>query len=414
MAAGMALSPEALDAVDQPIEQARGLPNACYTDPNFQETERAALFAAGWAAVGFGQDVANTGDLAPVDFLGMPLLLLRDRHQQVRVFHNVCRHRGYKLVQKPGHVRAVIRCPYHGWCYGLSGDLRATPSVGGSGVDTCPGFDRRGDGLWEVRAAVWGDIVFVNLDGQAEPFADYIASLDARWGAFAGVPLHPGGDESRFELSVATNWKLAVENFCESYHLPAVHPELNSYSRLEDHYDIHDAAHRFSGQGSLAYQPMLSPDGRSFPKVSGLSAAWDKGSEYIALYPNVLVGIHADHYYAIILMPEGVAQTRERVAIYYFDAQATGEAMADLRQQNARLWRQVFEEDIFVVEGMQAGRHSPAFDGGLFSPAMDPATHAFHIWAARRLRGYLAPDWATAVPGEASEAEAEAPQRMAG
>jgi choline monooxygenase len=91
---------------------------------------------------------------------------------------------------------------------------------------------------------------------------------------------------------VACNWKLAVENYCESYHLPWVHPGLNSYSRLEDHYNI-VAPRSFSGQGTTVYAPALGD--AAFPDFPGLPAKWDTAAEYVALYPNVLFGVHRDH-----------------------------------------------------------------------------------------------------------------------
>ncbi|MEM9428251.1 MAG: RHO alpha subunit C-terminal catalytic domain-containing protein, partial [Pseudomonadota bacterium] len=112
----------------------------------------------------------------------------------------------------------------------------------------------------------------------------------------------------------------------------------------------------------------------------------DRNAEYVGLYPNVLLGLHRDHTFAILLAPESHERTRERVEIFYTTAEAaTGEAFAPLRARNAALWKEVFEEDIFVVEGMQQGRRAPHFDGGRFSPAMDGPTHLFHRWVADRL-----------------------------
>src|SRR3546814_16764584 len=86
-----------------------------------------------------------------------------------------------------------------------------------------------------------------------------------------------------------------------------------------------------------------------------------------------------------MLEPLGVDRTREHFEIYYFDEAVRGDGYADLRATNARQWRTVFEEDRGVVEGMQAGRASPAFTGGVFSPAMDTPTHCFHQWMAAAL-----------------------------
>ena len=95
----------------------------------------------------------------------------------------------------------------------------------------------------------------------------------------------------------------------------------------------------------------------------------------------MLLGVHRDHAFAILLMPDGPGRTREQVHLYY-SAPDVPEAR---RQANAELWRGVFEEDVFVVEGMQRGRAAAGFDGGRFSPAMDGPTHCFHAWAAARL-----------------------------
>src|SRR3546814_19270279 len=89
-----------------------------------------------------------------------------------------------------------------------------------------------------------------------------------------------------------------------------------------------------------------------------------------------------------MLEPLGVDRTREHFEIYYFDEALRGDGYADLRATNARQWRTVFEEDRGVVEGMQAGRASPAFTGGVFSPAMDNPTHCFHHWMAEALPQY--------------------------
>ncbi|MDX1541023.1 MAG: RHO alpha subunit C-terminal catalytic domain-containing protein, partial [Geminicoccaceae bacterium] len=215
-------------------------------------------------------------------------------------------------------------------------------------------------------------------------FEDHAAEAMARWAEF-DRPLHFAPDGA-FELNVATNWKLAVENYCESYHLPWVHPGLNSYSRLEDHYTIVEAG-CFSGQGTRVYNPLLGDGGRRFPPFVALPAAGDQAAEYVALYPNVLLGVHKDHLYSIRLEPLAADRTLEHVEIYFASEDALDARHASMREQLKVMWCQIFEEDVFVVEGMQKGRASPAFDGGVFSPAMEAATHDFHGWVAGRLAG---------------------------
>lgn len=373
-----------LSLVRQPVGQAQGLPSAHYTDPAVFDEEADVLLKSTWAGLAVAADVPTPGDAVPISFLGMPLLLLRDKAGDVRVFNNVCRHRGMTLVEAPRKIEGAIRCPYHSWCYATDGRLVTTPHVGGPGQNTAPEIDRDTLGLLEVRSHIWHDIIFINISGDVPPFEEMHANLIARWQAF-DQRLHHGGADSRFTLEVATNWKLAVENYCESYHLPWVHPGLNSYSRLEDHYNIVESG-CFSGQGTHVYRQLKAADGTHFPDFAQLPPFWDTGAEYVALYPNVLLGAQRDHTFAIILEPVSHGQTREHVHLYYSETRTD----SALRVTNAAQWKQVFEEDIFVVEGMQRGRAAPHFDGGRFSPAMDAPTHCFHDWVAARLLAHRA------------------------
>ncbi|MFQ6548962.1 aromatic ring-hydroxylating oxygenase subunit alpha [Aestuariibius sp. 2305UL40-4] len=375
--------PDDLSPVLKPVAEAQGLPNAHYTSDETFAAERDRILFDGWTALTFASDLQKPSDARPIDFLGMPLLVLRDQSDTIRVFQNTCRHRGMILVSEPRRIECAIRCPYHSWCYRLTGELVATPHVGGPGHNTHPAIDRNTLGLIEIRSHIWRDIVFVDIHGQAAPFEDHAAATIARWKEFEGQTLHPGGPESRFSFDVACNWKLAVENYCESYHLPWVHPGLNSYSRLEDHYNI--TARDHSGQGTQVYRQLIGDGGQRFPDFADLSDKWSEGAEYIALYPNLLLGVHRDQAFAIILEPRAKDRTIEHVALYYADAEVGTPAYETLRTRNAEMWHTVFAEDVFVVEGMQRGRHGIHFDGGRFSPVMDAPTHAFHAWVAGRM-----------------------------
>jgi choline monooxygenase len=368
-----------LSAVRQPVDRANGLPNAHYIDPVVFAEEREAVLFKTWAGLGVAADVPEIGDAKPVDFLGMPLLLLRDRDGTVRVFQNTCRHRGMILVEEPTKIEGALRCPYHSWCYKLSGELVSTPHVGGPGQNTHESVDRSKLGLIEIRSHVWMDVVWINVSGDAPAFDEVHSDLIARWAEF-DKPLFHGGADSQFQLEVNCNWKLAVENYCESYHLPWVHPGLNSYSRLEDHYNI-ELPKSYSGQGTLVYRQLKGDTGQVFPDFEGLSDKWNEAAEYIAVYPNVLLGVHRDHAFAIVLVPQGPEKTVENIHLYY----PVPETDADMRAKNTAQWKLVFEEDIFVVQGMQKGRHGIHFDGGRFSPAMDSPTHCFHDWVASKV-----------------------------
>ena len=372
-----------LAPVLQPVNTARGLPNAFYTDAEVFELEKQRVFFRNWAALGFVSDAPEPGDAVPLTFLGQPLVMVRDMGSTLRVFQNICRHRGMILVQAPGKIQRVIRCPYHSWSYELSGELRTTPHVGGPGTNRHEDIHRDKLGLMEVRSHIWMGMVFVNIDGQAPAFEDYAGDAIARYADF-DRPIYKCGDEGTFEMEVKSNWKLAIENGAESYHLPWVHPGLNSYSRLEDHYHI-DGAGPYCGQGTTVYAPSLSPDGKRFPAFADQGAQWDKGAEYPMFFPNIMLGFQNDHLWGFIVEPVSHDRSRERVQIYYTDPDVAGDGFAAMRRKNADMWAEVFAEDIFVVEGMQKGRHATMFDGGKFSPVMDNPTHDFHAWVARQM-----------------------------
>lgn len=365
--------------VRKPLATASGLPNAHYVDPAVFEEEKHAVLFANWAGLAVVSDVPEIGDAKPVTFLGIPLLLIRGRDGTVRVFQNTCRHRGMILVDAPRKIEGAIRCPYHSWCYSTAGKLISTPHVGGPGHNTHEAIVNADLGLIEIRSYIWFNTVFINIDGNAAPFEEVHADLLARWAEFDTPMVHSGAD-SYFTLDLKTNWKLAVENYCESYHLPWIHPGLNMYSRLEDHYHI-ESKGKYSGQGTLVYRQITDDNGTVFPDFPNLSDAWDKGAEYISLYPNVLLGAQRDHCFVIILEPHTCEAMTEHVHFFYASAQTD----PALRAANTQQWRSVFEEDIFVVEGMQKGRHAPHFDGGRFSPAMDGPTHCFHDWVAGQI-----------------------------
>jgi choline monooxygenase len=402
----------ALADVLQPTAIAHGLPSRVYTDPAVWEFERDRLFGATWAAIGFASDVPAAGDVKPVWWLGQPLILLRDQHDRIRVFHNVCSHRGRQVVDAPCHVQGGLRCPYHFWFYGLDGQLKGTPHFSGANQHQLDGFDKSQHGLKEIDSQVWCDIVFINSSGGGPSFADFIAPLMNRWACFWGASgpesLVPGGRDSQFVLEVQSNWKLAVENYCESYHLPMVHPGLNSYSRLEDHYIVcDDDGASFSGQGTRTYN-FAETAGIELPGMPQWPGDRQRQAEYVALYPNILLGIQIDHFFVVLLEPVNEQQTREHVRIQYVGAAASEAGYGAARAEQARAWETVFMEDIAMVEGLQRGRASPACIGGVFSPVQDTATHHFHRWVARRLQSALASD-----PANQAVAPADRPVSVA-
>ena len=371
-------------AVERPIGEAAGLPNHAYTSPEFFRLELDRIFAPSWACLGHAADVPVPGDARPLRLFGTPLLMVRASRDEVRVFHNVCSHRGNELVWEPCRVKGAIRCPYHAWTYSLEGRLTGTPNLGGLGVHEVEGFDRGAHGLRMVRSAVWLDLVFVNLSGDGEPFGTYVAPLAERLEGLGGPGyesrLRPSATHGELRFDVRANWKLAVENNLDASHLPWVHPALNHQSPLEDHYSFLDEP-GFAGQGSSAYET-VAHESPPLPRI----ATWPaRTGEYPCLYPNVFVSGHGDHFWSMVLEPLAPDRTVERWRSYFVDEAAGSTGFESARSGIRERWATILGEDVAVVEGMQRGRSSPAFNGGVFAPVLDPPVHHFHRWVARRL-----------------------------
>ena len=380
---------EKINNVDKPIEVANGLPNECYTNQDYLAHEKEKIFYNKWTAIGVGSSIPKIGDAKPYNLLGIPLILIRDKNMDVRVFHNVCSHRGFKLLDKACTLKNVIRCPYHSWAYDFNGQLVATPHIGGLNNHQSTNFNKTKSNLKEVKTKLWMDIVFVNINSNELDFDQYIKPLEERWSKFINKDdqklIVKSDDYGYFSLEVKTNWKVAIENYCESYHLPTIHPELNKISNINDHYHIQGLPNRFAGQGSKKYDQIVKGN-KIFDTFPNWEKSMLKNSEYIALFPNVMIGLHVDHFYVFWLEPLAMNKTIEHMQMYYVgDESANGEQLQELRKQNLSFWKDVMLEDISAVEGMQEGRNSPAYNGGNFSPIMDQPTHQFHKWVANNL-----------------------------
>ncbi len=366
------LDPHVADRVLRPTGEAGGLPNGAYTDWDWMRLEADQLFARTWTCIGLVSDVPNPGDVSPVTVAGRPLVLVRDKQGALRVFHNVCSHRGVQLVRAPQTGKPLLVCPYHSWSYRLDGALHKTPHFGGHGDHTTGCHDRAKMGLKPVRAAEWAGLVFVNLSGDAVPFADHIAPLAERWRHF-DFSLLRHGETLPFEINA--NWKLVIENYIEHYHLPTVHPNLNRYSGLDVHYQITSDAN-YVGQGSSNYAPKDGAVG-VLPMFPNLPVEVRKRAEYICLFPNVMIGCLADHVYSFIVLPERPDFCRERFDFFFVGDRALAPELAEARRTVAMRRFEINTEDIDIVERLQAGRASPAFDGGYFSATMEDTVHQF-------------------------------------
>ena len=359
----------ASDSAPCGVGEARCLPADAYTTGRYLDLERRTLFSDRWICIGLVDDVPRPGDATPLDVAGRSVILTRDAQGTVHVFHNFCRHRGMKILAGAVRGRTRFTCPYHAWTYALDGRLLRAPHFDGPGAHGSAPVD----GLARVRSAVWHRLVFVNLSGDAPAFADWIAPLERRWARYDLGLLRRA--ESR-ACDIGANWKLAVENFIDYYHLPYVHKGLNAYSAMEDHYPIR-WGDRFFGQGNARYAASDAATGK-LPAFPGLGAAERPVTEAICLFPNLLVTLFDDNLRIILVEPDGAGRCRERIEVFVVGDGAMAPELAPMRRALVERFESFNLEDIAIVERLQDAFATTAFDGGRLSPAFDANIHHFH------------------------------------
>ena len=228
------------------------LPWSWYADPEILRREGERIFARTWQYVGHSGEVAAASSFFASLAGQIPVVVTRARDGVLRAFVNVCRHRGHVVASGSGR-RESLQCPYHAWTYGLDGALRAAPRS-----DREPGFELDGLGLCEIQVETWGPLVFVNPDLDAPPLSDALGDVPERLAEILDID----SLEFRFrtEFEVASNWKIACENFLECYHCAVAHPAFSAVV------DVSPDAYRLESSGLTSPQRGPLRERRSSPE----------------------------------------------------------------------------------------------------------------------------------------------------
>jgi phenylpropionate dioxygenase-like ring-hydroxylating dioxygenase large terminal subunit len=207
-----------------------------YISEAYARAERDKLWRKVWLQVDRVEEVPNVGDYITYEILDDSILIVRAAEGEIRAYHNVCAHRGRRLVDTPKNARNArgralpvldggkeqLTCRYHGWRYNLDGEnTRVVHKEDWQGALTSECI-----GLSKVNVDTWGGWIWINLDPKCEPLRQYLepaaTMLDPfqlqnmryrwrKWGIFD------------------CNWKVALEAFCEAYHVQTTHPEFNKF-----------------------------------------------------------------------------------------------------------------------------------------------------------------------------------------
>lgn len=358
-----------IEAMSRPMEEARGLPNEAFVAPEFLALENKTLFARNWVFAGRLSQVPKPGDISMIEVAGDPLILVRDKSSQVRVFYNVCPHRGAKLVSEDRTAAPFLTCKYHAWSFALSGDLRLRPNFHGPKRNDVPDPAHKDcPRLFEVRSDSWHDAIFVNLDGAAPDLETYLAPLN---GQAKGFDISQFAYADTVSAEFNCNWKLAVENWSDVYHVFAVHPLLNQ---------MMDNSQRtgMTTEDNLIYcrwgYDRSTLESEELPIAQGLDGEGATTSFNGHLFPGLCISFHPTMFLLWDYKPISHDWTRLALHIYYVGEAARSEEHAALRQQKAKYYTGLNAEDEEVCRLLQLGRSARGYDGGRLAPYWDKGT----------------------------------------
>jgi phenylpropionate dioxygenase-like ring-hydroxylating dioxygenase large terminal subunit len=373
-------SPEAYAAVRRPLAEAETMPPWCYTSPAFYRREVETIFTKVWNFIGRADRIPKPGDYFTLEFVGIPLIVVRDATGAVRAFANTCRHRGALVAQGEGNCRA-FKCPYHSWVYGLSGELLAAPEM-----DETKGFDPGNYGLIPVRLETWAGFLFVNFDDEAPPLSVHLGDLPE---VLASHRMEDMVCVRRKEYDLACNWKIYVENAMEAYHVPTVHRSTLQRQK-GDVPEVQKAKGQWVGlfkehQGSRA---LLTGD-KGFPPIASLAGKMARGSLYPLIYPSTMFGCTIDCMWWLELHPQGPDRTRLIVGSCFPKDRVARPDFEEVVRNYYKRWDISIPEDNAVSDLQQRGLSSPLARPGRLAH-MEPLVHAIDNWVLDRVLGTTA------------------------
>jgi phenylpropionate dioxygenase-like ring-hydroxylating dioxygenase large terminal subunit len=373
--------PSLYESVRRPPLEAETLPPWAYTSQEFYDREVDRIFMKVWNFVGRADHIPDPGDYFTLDFVGVPIVIVRDGAGRVRAFVNSCRHRGSILVDGEGRCRA-FKCPYHSWVYSLEGELLGAPEM-----DRTVAFDPARYPLMPIRLETWAGFLFVNFDPNAEPLTSYLGDLPDN---LAG---HTGADlvcVRRKVYALKCNWKLFAENAKESYHIATVHRKtINQYASTEiAKYD----AVAVRGQYAMSYaqhpgtsMALLKGDA-GFPVMETLVGRAREGTFSPFIFPSTYIAATIDTVWYLELHPQGPDRT---ILVHGACFPRTVVARPDFDEvvkNYYKRWDITIEEDNAISEMQQRGVSSPISSQGRFC-FRESVVHQIDNWVLDRVLG---------------------------
>ncbi|GAB5469932.1 MAG: hypothetical protein Kilf2KO_29620 [Rhodospirillales bacterium] len=357
------------------------LPGWTYVDAGFAKLEKQHLFLKAWHVVGHVSELTAPGDYLAFEGASERAFVVRGSDGSLRAFHNVCRHRAHALVSgRDGNCGKVIRCPYHGWVFSLEGRLKAMAAAA-----SFPSVDRDGLGLIAIELEVFLGFVFIRFQGGEPSVAQRFAPYAEEMALYRSADMQPLG--KTWDDGYPVDWKNQMDNYLEGYHVPVGHPGL---------YDLFGAAYENApapGGVARALHGFRSPDKpvagwstrhyrKLLPEVTHLPEQRRKVWSYYALFPYVALDFYPDQVDFFQVVPDGVGRSRLRSRCYALPDSRREMKLA--RYLNNRINGKVQDEDVGLIESVQAGLATGGYASGLLSDK-EASLGAFHDYIRQRI-----------------------------
>jgi phenylpropionate dioxygenase-like ring-hydroxylating dioxygenase large terminal subunit len=351
------------------LQDASTIPASWYVDPRIAELEAQTVFSKTWQMVGRVEQVGKPGQFVTAEVAGEPIVVVRGNDGVLRGFFNVCRHHAAAVVTESCGQAAILHCPYHGWNYGLDGSLKGMPEF-----DGVKNFERQQNGLLPVKADIWEKFVFVNLDPQAVPLANFLGGLVKRLAPLGVSKLHYFDSRT---YDIHCNWKVFVDNYLDGgYHVPHLHKGLSSVLDYKE-YTIENED-RYCLQSS----PMVAG------KEDAATATTRQGDRawYFWQHPNLMINCYEGYMDTNLVLPVDVDHCRVIFDFYFSDV---SEARREYNEQSVAVGAKVQDEDLGICEAVQRGLKSRAYGAGRLSVRREAGEHLFHRLLAADLKSGL-------------------------
>jgi phenylpropionate dioxygenase-like ring-hydroxylating dioxygenase large terminal subunit len=355
------------------------LPAFAYWSKAVFQLEQDRIFRRGWHLLCHENDLPMAGDYVGLELAGESLFALRGSDGAIRCFYNVCRHRASRLLRGlEGNCGGDVRCPYHGWTYGHDGSLIGVPRRG-----TFPDLKLQDIRLPEVEVERCLGFVFIRMGGDEPSVSTILEPVMAELEPFRIADMHPLNELTAVEIPV--NWKVAVDNNIEGYHIPLAHPGLQRLFGADYGFRLHPLGLSQAG-GPVRERPGMAWSERAYlrllPEMAHLPVTHQRSWRYVSVFPSLAFDVYPDMIDFFQILP--VAVDRSVIRTRAYGLRAPDRRLRAARYLNDRINRQVAAEDVDLVNGVQAGLGSRSYTPGFLSDA-EARVLQFH----ERLRQYL-------------------------